>query len=158
MLGRSGHNKATDYWSLGIFVYECLHGTTPFAAKNYLSTYKKIAAYSKKGEMKWHLQISKAVQSLMQGLLHAKPHQRLGATEEGIDALKGHEWFEGLDWQQLYDHKIKVSLSHRLRSLCSTALILSEPISRSVNTRHRSFHKLRTLSICHTSTLRMRHT
>ena len=50
MLGRSGHNKATDYWSLGIFVYECLHGTTPFAATNYLSTYKKIAAYSKQGK------------------------------------------------------------------------------------------------------------
>eukprot|EP01045_Picozoa_sp_COSAG04_P012552 COSAG04_NODE_848_length_9881_cov_5.280822_12_plen_55_part_00 len=26
MLSRHGHGKATDYWSLGIFMYECLHG------------------------------------------------------------------------------------------------------------------------------------
>lgn len=107
MLGRSGHNKATDYWSLGIFVYECLHGTTPFAAKNYISTYKKIAAYSKQGKMKWHIQLTPAVQSLMQGLLTAKPDQRLGATDAGITLLKEHDWFKDMDWQLLYDHKIK---------------------------------------------------
>ena len=56
----------TDYWSLGIFLYECLHGTTPFAAKNYLSTYKKIAAYSKHGKLKWHTELSSSVQNLIQ--------------------------------------------------------------------------------------------
>jgi protein kinase A len=108
MLGRAGHNKATDYWSLGIFVYECLHGTTPFAAKNYLSTYKKIAAYSKQGKMKWHIDLTQDVQSLMQGLLMAKPDKRFGTTEGGIKVLKDHAWFNknGFSWEALYNKTI----------------------------------------------------
>ena len=106
MLGRAGHNKGTDYWSLGIFLYECLHGTTPFAAKNYLSTYKKIAAYSKHGKLKWHTELSSAVQNLIQGMLHPKPQHRLGNTEGGIEELKNHAWFEPLDWVKLLAKKL----------------------------------------------------
>jgi len=107
MLGRAGHNKGTDYWSLGIFLYECLHGTTPFAAKNYLSTYKKIAAYSKHGKLKWHTELSPSVQTLIQGMLHPKPQHRLGNTTGGIDELKGHEWFRPVDWDLLLQKKLK---------------------------------------------------
>ena len=53
MLEHDGHNKATDYWTLGIFIYECLCGTTPFAANNYLNTYDKILAFAKRGKLKW---------------------------------------------------------------------------------------------------------
>ena len=109
MLGRAGHNKGTDYWSLGIFLYECLHGTTPFAAKNYLSTYKKIAAYSKHGKIKWHNEISAEVRELIQGMLHPKPPQRLGNTSGGIEELKAAAWFESLDWTKLYSKEVRTS-------------------------------------------------
>ena len=83
-------------------------GTTPFAAKNYLSTYKKIAAYSKQGKMKWHIDLTQDVQSLMQGLLMAKPDKRFGTTEGGIKVLKDHAWFNknGFSWEALYNKTI----------------------------------------------------
>ena len=46
--------------------------TTPFAAKNYLSTYKKIAAYTRHCKLKWQHDISTEVKSVVQGLLHPK--------------------------------------------------------------------------------------
>jgi len=125
MLGRAGHNKGTDYWSLGIFLYECLHGTTPFAAKNYLSTYKKIAAYSKHCKLKWHNEISPEVRELIRGMLHPKPPQRLGNTSGGIDELKGHQWFEPLDWDKLYNKELEAPFTPEVKD--STDLTYFNP-------------------------------
>jgi serine/threonine protein kinase len=87
----------------------CNCRTTPFAAKNYLSTYKKIAAYSKHCKLKWHNEISPEVRELIRGMLHPKPPQRLGNTSGGIDELKGHQWFEPLDWDKLYNKEVRTS-------------------------------------------------
>ena len=84
--------------------------TTPFAAKNYLSTYKKIAAYSKHGKLKWKPEMTEEARELIQGMLHPKPAQRLGNTSGGIDELKGHRWFESLDWDKLYKREVRYSV------------------------------------------------
>ena len=87
--------------------------TTPFAAKNYMSTYKKIAAYAKHPRLKFRASISKGmplpenvftaedgtclvrsnrpvfvcvraeIQLLMKGLMHPRPSQRLGMLAKG---------------------------------------------------------------------------
>ena len=98
MLEHDGHNKATDYWTLGIFIYECLCGTTPFAANNYLNTYDKILAYAKRGKLKWPTPVSQEVQSLICGLMAPKPEARLGCQPAGCDDIKRHPWFTGFDW------------------------------------------------------------
>jgi serine/threonine protein kinase len=72
-----------------------------------LSTYKKIAAYSKHCKLKWKPDISEEVRDLIQGMLHPKPPQRLGNTSGGIDELKGHRWFESLDWDKLYKKEVR---------------------------------------------------
>jgi hypothetical protein len=40
-------------------------------------------------------------------MLHPKPQHRLGNTEDGIDGLKNHAWFESLDWDLLLQKKLK---------------------------------------------------
>ena len=42
MIMGNGHNCATDWWSLGILLYEMLIGTPPFYNNNIDETYKKI--------------------------------------------------------------------------------------------------------------------
>ena len=37
-----GHTSAVDWWTLGILVYEMLHGTTPFKGKNRNATFANI--------------------------------------------------------------------------------------------------------------------
>ena len=46
MLANSGHGKPTDWWCVGILIYECLFATTPFAAEDYSETYEMINRYA----------------------------------------------------------------------------------------------------------------
>jgi serine/threonine protein kinase len=38
-----GQNKAVDWWSLGILIFEMLAGYTPFYSEDPMDTYKKVA-------------------------------------------------------------------------------------------------------------------
>ena len=42
MIRKTGYNKNTDFWSLGILLYEMLIGCTPFIDSDPLKIYQKI--------------------------------------------------------------------------------------------------------------------
>ena len=69
--------------------------------------WREIAAYSKHGKLKWHTELSGEVQNLIQGMLHPKPHHRLGNMKSGIDDLKNHPWFAPMDWDKLLQKELK---------------------------------------------------
>lgn len=107
--------------------------TTPFAAKNYLSTYKKIAAYSKHCKLKWKPDMTEEARELIQGMLHPKPAQRLGNTSGGIDELKGHRWFESLDWDKLYKKEVHYSHWFSFQSGAVASISTHEVRQRATN-------------------------
>ena len=41
MLNISGHNKCTDFWQLGTFLYEIMVGNPPFTDSDPIQLYKK---------------------------------------------------------------------------------------------------------------------
>ena len=100
MLANTGHGKPTDWWCVGILIYECLFATTPFAAEDYSETYEMINRYaSGKDSIDYAVdgvKITKPARTLMQGLLQPAPDQRLGPT-----AVRAHEWFKKMDWGKL---------------------------------------------------------
>ena len=65
ILKGTGHDKAADYWSLGILVYEMLAGQPPFCSKNKDQMYKDIL--QNPAQMKTHF--SSQASSLLTSLL-----------------------------------------------------------------------------------------
>jgi serine/threonine protein kinase len=102
VLKGDGYGKAVDWWSLGILLFEMLTGLPPFYSDNTNLMYKKIM-YS---DLKFPAEVPEAAQSLIEMLLQRNPAERLGTGEDGADKIKAHPYFEGINWEELYDRNV----------------------------------------------------
>ncbi|XP_034099957.1 cGMP-dependent protein kinase, isozyme 1 [Drosophila albomicans] len=94
-----GHDRAVDYWALGILIHELLNGAPPFNAPDPMQTYnlilKGIDMISfPKHTSRWAVQLIKR-------LCRDVPSERLGYQTGGIQDIKKHKWFLGFDWDGL---------------------------------------------------------
>lgn len=65
----TGHDKGCDLWSLGVLIYEMLHGYTPFGADDDSQIFSGILS----GEVVFENHVSDAAQSLIKALLNRNP-------------------------------------------------------------------------------------
>ncbi|EPS68031.1 viroid symptom modulation protein, partial [Genlisea aurea] len=90
-----GHGSAVDWWTFGIFLFELLHGTTPFKGSgNRATLYNVIGQPLKFPETPL---ASPAARDLIKGLLVKEPHKRI-AYKRGATEIKQHPFFEGVNW------------------------------------------------------------
>ncbi|XP_054715908.1 cGMP-dependent protein kinase, isozyme 1-like isoform X2 [Uloborus diversus] len=84
-----GHDKAVDFWAMGVLMYELLTGTPPFCAFDPMKTYKIIL----KGidALGFPNYISKNAVSLMRRLCKENPSERLGYQKGGFADIKKHK-------------------------------------------------------------------
>ncbi|XP_039479292.1 cGMP-dependent protein kinase 1 isoform X2 [Drosophila santomea] len=109
-----GHDRAVDYWALGILVYELLVGKTPFRGVNQIKIYQQILS----GIDVIHMpsRIPKSAQHLVRHLCKQLPAERLGYQRKGIADIKRHSWFESLDWQRLKQKQLPSPIKRPLKS------------------------------------------
>uniref|UniRef100_A0A7R9SVY1 cGMP-dependent protein kinase n=1 Tax=Polyblepharides amylifera TaxID=1486889 RepID=A0A7R9SVY1_9CHLO len=93
----TGHDKGCDLWSLGILIFEMLHGYTPFSADDDSQIFTGILS----GEIEYEDHISDCAQSIIRALLNRNPKTRIGNGKFGIKPILSHPWFKGMDWTKL---------------------------------------------------------
>jgi len=76
IVGR-GHNKGVDFWTLGIFIYECINGVAPFYSKKDMDIYRKIL----RAPVKYTKRMSVETRELVSKLLRKKAAKRLGVRK-----------------------------------------------------------------------------
>ena len=81
-----GHNKAVDWWALGILIYEMLVGYPPFCHDNPYVVYKKIL----EGEIVWPTQVEEDAKDLVSKLLEEDSNKRLGCMKRGTQDIMDH--------------------------------------------------------------------
>ncbi|MCO5553267.1 hypothetical protein L7F22_006788 [Adiantum nelumboides] len=90
-----GHGSAVDWWTFGIFLYELLHGRTPFkGAGNRATLFNVVGQPLRFPEVPV---VSYAARDLISGLLVKDPQHRLG-YKRGATEIKQHPFFEGVNW------------------------------------------------------------
>lgn len=90
-----GHGSAVDWWTFGIFLYELLHGTTPFKGSGNRATLFNVVGQPLR--FPESPQVSFVARDLIRGLLVKEPHKRI-AYKRGATEIKQHPFFEGVNW------------------------------------------------------------
>ncbi|KAM0050564.1 putative protein kinase AGC-Pl family [Helianthus debilis subsp. tardiflorus] len=102
ILGK-GHDKAADWWSVGILLFEMLTGQPPFHGGNREKIQKKIV----KDKLKLPAFLTSEAHCLLKGLLQKDPNKRLGNGSMGSDEIKHHKWFKPINWKRLDAREIQ---------------------------------------------------
>ena len=114
MITYSGHTFMTDWWSLGILIYELLYGNTPFFNMDKTRMFDLIntgsISFPKfiqiEGEDKpRNYKVSDEAKNLISHLLEKDPGTRLGRN--GLKEIKKHPFFSGINFDDLNKKKVK---------------------------------------------------
>lgn len=92
-----GHGSAVDWWTFGIFLYELLHGTTPFKGAGNRATLFNVVGQPLRFPEDSNCHVSHAARDLIRGLLVKEPHKRI-AYKRGATEIKQHPFFDGVNW------------------------------------------------------------
>jgi serine/threonine protein kinase len=95
------HGPASDFFALGIIVYEMMYRRRPYGGPskqsirdNILAKQVQIKAHEIPND--WTIECADFINKL----IRRKPSSRMGFSE-GIQELKEHPWFTGFNWEQL---------------------------------------------------------
>ena len=114
IIRRTGHNKAVDYWTLGVFLFEMTKGTPPFYSRSPMERERKIL----KGFECVHVPsyFTSGLSDLISQLLITDQSKRLGRTQNGIQGIKNHRWFAGFDWEGFEKQSLKPTILPKIPS------------------------------------------
>ena len=111
-----GQDTAVDLWSLGIFMFELISGSPPFASTDPMHTYNSIL----KGVqlLAWPRFMSDNARSLICKFCRRDPSQRLGYGR--IEDARQDPWFRGFDFVSFRNHTMRPPIRPKVRSLTDT--------------------------------------
>ena len=106
-----GHNRAADWWSYGILIFEMLCGIPPFYCDNTERMFDLIT----NAELRFpkRIQLSEQAKDLIKKLLIKKQDKRLGANK-GFEEIKVHPFFQGFDFDALLNKKLEAPFIPKL--------------------------------------------
>ncbi|KAJ4893605.1 Serine/threonine-protein kinase WAG2 [Raphanus sativus] len=103
LVSGNGHGSGVDWWAFGIFLYELLHGTTPFKGDSKEQTLRNIVSTTKTAKFHVDSDLDEA-RDLIEKLLVKDPKKRLGCAR-GAQDIKRHPFFDGIKWPLIRHYK-----------------------------------------------------
>ncbi|EJD75151.1 AGC/PKA protein kinase, partial [Loa loa] len=113
----NGYNKAVDWWSLGILIYEMLAGRPPFEGDTLMDIYAEIMT----NRIYFPENINFFTKDLIKKLLQLNPIRRFGNLVNGVDDIKNHKWFNDIIWDDIINMKITPPIIPKLKSTGDTS-------------------------------------
>lgn len=112
-LEQTGHGRSVDIWAFGILMFIILVKESPFYSENLSELFDMII--NEPVEWDWYKdELSPNAKSLLEGLLIKDPEKRLGCGPNGMEEIKNHPFFQGIDFNDAFDMKLKPIIRPKL--------------------------------------------
>lgn len=116
----SGHNKAVDWWTLGILVYELMSGHPPFESNDPMQTYMLIMQGIDKakfsgGDSKKKGAFTPAIEDLVKSLCQKDPSERFPMRPGGVENLRKQAWLATFEWDKLIARTLDVPYKPKVK-------------------------------------------
>lgn len=98
-LRQTGHNRAVDWWALGVMIYIMMAGRSPFDAPDAMKIYRKIMKGFTK--VSFPADMSEHCESMVRALCQKNPEERLTMGSLGVQNYKDHPWYRGFLWRAM---------------------------------------------------------
>ena len=96
MLAEKGHDKLSDWWALGIVIFELATGETPWNNPDLEQLADEICFE----DLPLRNEFSKDLRDLLLKLTHKIPSHRLG-SKTGAAEIKAHPFFKTVQWDEV---------------------------------------------------------
>jgi serine/threonine protein kinase/CRP-like cAMP-binding protein len=103
-LKQVGHNRAVDWWALGVMLFIMLAGRSPFDAPEVSLIYKNIIKGFSKVE--FPKTFPSDVTDVIKSLCRKKPEERVTMQKGGVDNFKEMPFFSSLSWENITDQTV----------------------------------------------------
>jgi protein kinase A len=99
IVAAQGYAFSVDWYALGVTMYELITGHTPFYNENNpIEIFRKILSAE---EFNFAPTMDRSAKKLINSLTRHKIEKRMGCCPKGISKVKSHNFFSGINWEEL---------------------------------------------------------
>lgn len=98
-LRQTGHNRAVDWWAMGVMMFVMISGRSPFDAPDQMKIYRKIMKGF--GKVSFPEECPELLSNCIRALCQKNPEERLTMGSLGVQNLKDHPWYRTFSWKNL---------------------------------------------------------